>query len=250
MYSIEQEVKKFNLFSDSDVNEFSNKYFDDSIPLEEIQGILEYVVVKWRDLEEDDKEEFRSGIQSYIRLYGYITQIISFRDINLEKIFYFLNFLNKKLPRRKKDRLSDIVSSVDLEYFRIEKKYQEDISLESDPYVEPISVDVSTGVNDEPKDFFSNIIKIINENYGGDLTEDDKLNLRRIHQELKQDEELQKIHEGDNTDTNKRFVFDKVFEKYLLTLVDRDMKFYNKLKEKKLNKYVKDRMYESYSRGL
>ena len=250
LYSIEQEVKKFNLFTDSNVKDFVETFYDTSIPLEKLQGILNYVVQDWKELEENEREEFRSHIQSFVRLYGYITQIVSFKDIDLEKLFIFLKFLNKKLPKRDRDRLTDVVSSINLEYFRIQKKTEGSISIEPDPYVKPIGGEGVGGVEDEPTDFLSNIIKVINDSFGTDITEDDKINLKRIHQSLKEDEELQKIHDGDNTDTNKRFVFDKVFEKYLLSLVDRDMNFYNKLKEKKLNKYVKDRMYESYSRGL
>ena len=98
------------------------------------------------------------------------------------------------------------------------------------------------------KVYFS--LKVINDSFGSELSEDDKINLHRIHESIKNDEELLKIHESDNTDTNKRFVFDKVFDRYLLGLVEQDMKLYNKLKEIKLNKYVKDRIYESYSRSL
>jgi type I restriction enzyme, R subunit len=250
LYSIEQEVKKFNLFNDSNVKEFVEIFYDTSKPLENLQSVLDYVVKDWKELEEDDREEFRSHIQSFVRLYGYITQIISFKDIDLEKLFTFLKFLDKKLPKRDRDRLSDVVSSVNLEYFRIQKKYEGDISLESDPYIPPIPPGGVKLPPEEPTDFLSNIIKVINDSFGSELSEDDKINLHRIHESIKNDEELLKIHESDNTDTNKRFVFDKVFDRYLLGLVEQDMKLYNKLKEVKLNKYVKDRIYESYSRSL
>ena len=83
---------------------------------------MDSTVDEWNQLDEQKQEEFRSHIQSFIRLYGYITQIITFKDIDLEKLYIFLKFLNKKLPRRKRDRLTDVVTSVDLESFRIEKK--------------------------------------------------------------------------------------------------------------------------------
>ena len=40
------------------------------------------------ELEEEDRETFRSHIQSFIRLYGYISQIITFKDIGLENSSY------------------------------------------------------------------------------------------------------------------------------------------------------------------
>ena len=95
----------------------------EEIPLEELQGILDSVVIEWKTLEEEEQELFRAHIYSFIRLYGYISQIISFRDIELNKLHIFLIGLSKKLPRRIKEELSDIVSSIDLEYLKIEKKF-------------------------------------------------------------------------------------------------------------------------------
>ncbi len=46
--------------------------------------------------EEEEQEEFRSHIQSFIRLYGYITQIVSFKDISLEKLFSYTNTVAKE----------------------------------------------------------------------------------------------------------------------------------------------------------
>ena len=248
LYTIEQQIKELNLFQDETVSLLVEKFYDERIPDEELQPILDTVVNDWRELAEDEREEFRHQIQSFIRLYGYVSQIITFKDINLEKLYIFLRFLNKKLPKRPRERLTDVFSYVDLEYFRIEKKHTSKIELEGKyGELEPISTDIGS-ISDDPLDFLSHIVQMLNENFGSDLTDDDKINIRRLDQSLKEDEELQKIHEGDNTDTNKRFVFDKFFEKYLLSLVDRDMNFYNKLKEKKRNKYLKDRLYESYLR--
>ena len=250
LYTIEQEIKKHNLFSDSIVTDFVETFYDKSIPLDQLQGILNSVVDDWYELEENEKEDFRSHIQSFIRLYGYITQIVSFQDMSLEKLFIFLKFLNKKLPKKGRDKLTDIVSSVNLESFRLDKTFEGDVSIVPDQYIDPISVGGSSGISEEPFEYLSEIIRIINESFGGSFSDDDKVNLRRIHSSILKDEELQKVHQSDNTDTNKRHIFNQVFEKYLLSLVDRDMNFYNKMSEKKLNNYVKDRMYESYSRQI
>jgi len=251
LYSLEQEVRKFNLFTDSDVNNFVDKFYDDSMTNDQLQGALNYIVQDWKELEEDEREEFRSNTQSFIRLYGYIAQIIEFKDISLEKLFTFLKFLNKKLPRRDRDKLTDVASSINLEYFRLQRKTEKSISLEPNPRVDPPSSEEAAGAQvEEVKDFLSNIIKMINDAFGVDLTEDDKINFRRVDQSLKDDKKLRKIHKGNNTDTNKRYSFDEVFDEHLLGLVDKDITFYNKLKEKEINKCVKDRMYENYLRIL
>ncbi len=250
LYFIEQEVKKFNLFTDDLVEKFVDIFYKKDIPLEHLQGVLDFTVEDWKKLEDNEQEEFRSHIQSFIRLYGYITQIVSFKDISLEKLFIFLRFLNKKLPKRTLDKLTDVVSSVDLESFRLEKKTEGSIIVDPDPIIDPIGEGGSGSVPEEPTDFLSKIIQLLNENYGGELTDDDKVNLNRIYEDMVNDEELKVVHHSENTDTNKRHKFDEKFQEYLLGLVEKDTKFYNKVLEKRINQYIKDRMYEFYLKSV
>ena len=54
--------------------------------------------------------------------------------------------------------------------------------------------------------------------------------------------------EGDNTDSNKRDMFDRTFQELLIGLVGENIGFYNKLSERRKNSFVKDRLYQNYSR--
>lgn len=250
LYSIEQEVKKYNLFTDETVNQFVEIFYDDRVPQEELQGVLDSVVNDWRELEEDEREEFRHQTQSFIRLYGYISQIITFNDINLEKLYIFLRFLNKKLPKRPKDKIEDVFSYVDLDYFRIERKPQTNIKLEDeDGELTPMSSDVGS-ITEEQTDMLSNIIKVLNDSYGSDLSDDDKLDIKRISAKMKQDEKLKEVSMGDNSLTNKQYFFEKLFDQFLQDLVDDRIDLYNKLTEPGRNKFMKDMMFKNYMRNL
>jgi type I restriction enzyme, R subunit len=251
LYKLEQEINKFRLFTEDLVEKFIETFYKEEIPLEQLQGILDFTVRDWNQLEEQQREEFRSNIQSFIRLYGYITQIVTFQDIGLEKLFIFLKFLNKKLPRRTVDRLTDIVSSIDLESFRIEKNESVPIVLTpGDGVTDPIKVGGTLTTEEESKDYLSKIIELLNKNFGSDLTKDDKVNLNRIYEDMVNDEELKTVHEGDNTETNKRHKFDEKFEDSLLGLVEKDTNFYNKVRKEGVNKFVKDRMYEFFLKSV
>ena len=83
--------------------------------------------------------------------------------------------------------------------------------------------------------------------FGSDLDDDDKVNLEKMQTRLNEDKELRKVQISDNTETNKRSVFDKTFDRSLLGLVDDDVEFYNKLSESERNKYVKSVLYKNYS---
>jgi len=76
------------------------------------------------------------------------------------------------------------------------------------------------------------------------------VNLEKIQSQLNEDEELRKVHLGDNTESNKRFVFNKAFDKLLQGLVDDRLDFYKKLTEPKRNEYVKRVLFDNYSEGV
>ena len=103
---------------------FCRTFYKSYRPDESLQGILDSVVEKWLELEEmNEPEAFRSTLQSYIRLYGYISQLITFTDVALEKLYIFGRSLNKKLPKRDHPDLNDVLASVDLDSFRVQRTY-------------------------------------------------------------------------------------------------------------------------------
>jgi type I restriction enzyme R subunit len=252
LYQIEQEINQYKLFQEETVNLYVDTFYREDIPMEELQGILDTVVEEWNELEEEERENFRSHIQSFIRLYGYISQIITFKDIGLEKLYIFLRGLNKKLPRRPPTDKPEILSTVDLEYFKIEKKYSTKIELEDeDGEFQGVSEDgVSYNDDEEPVDLLSEIIQILNNSFDGDFTDEDRVRIEKIKEQIDKNIELRRVMEGDNTDSNKRDMFNRTFESLLVGLVGESLEFYNKLSEPKKNGFMKDRMFDLYSKDI
>ena len=159
--------------------------------------------------------------------------------------------MNKKLPRKQNGK-EDIFTSVDLEYFKIEKKYTTNIELEDkEGEFQGKSEDGGTySDEEEPVDFLSVIIKTLNESFDGDFSDEDRVRIEKIKEQIHENEELRMVMEGDNTDSNKRDMFNRTFENLLTGLVGENLDFYNKLKEPKKNRFMKDRMYELYSKDI
>ena len=171
--------------------------------------------------------------------------------MGLEKLYIFLRGLNKKLPRKDKDELSDILSSIDLDYFKIEKKYTSTIELEdTDGEFEGIDVGGGSPETEEEIDLFSEIINILNDSFDGDYSDEDKVRIEKIKEQIQEDETLRTVMEGDNSDSNKRDVFNRTFESLLVGLVGENLNFYNKLSEPKKNRFVKDRLFDVYSKSV
>lgn len=247
LYDVETKITSFNLYTKYEVDEFCKMFYNDKETDEGLQPILNRVVSKWKDISEEEKrEEFKSLIQSYVRLYGYISQIITFEDIELEKLFIFLKYVNKKLPKGESTRL-DIFDSVDLDSLRIQKTGEYKLTLvDKTGEVEPFSPEGSKDTKDENLDFLSEIIKKVNEINGVEITDGDKVNMLKVNDKVLNDKGFIKVMEGDNSEHNQIKKTEEMITQYLLSLVNDQTEFYKKMENKNIIKTWSKQLFNHY----
>ena len=253
MYDLQSQLDSFELYDEDNIERFCRIFYGSNEPEEFLQTILDSVVEKWWELETNEREEFRSILQRYLRLYGYISQLITFTDVALEKLYIFGHSLNKKLPKRDHPDPQDVLDSVDLDSFRVQKTHDSlQLFLEAqDSEVEGIGSDVAT-IRDPEHDFLSNIIHALNDAHQTDFTTEDKVDIETVYQKVREHEELRLVIEGDNTETNKKYKFNQVVEDILLDFVNSKLELYNKLSElsnPEVNADLKRHLYRAYHEG-
>jgi type I restriction enzyme R subunit len=193
-----------------------------------------------------DKEDFRSILQSFIRLYGFICQMITFEDKELEKLYVYSRNLNKKLPRGKKELPYELRDAVDLYSFRIQKTFEDGIALKKE------NGEVKGIQNGKPKhptdeyEFLSTIIKTLNETYGLNLTDEDRLDVEHMKKKVDDNKELKEVMAGDNTIENIRYKFNKIVDEAMLEYVNTKLELYKKLSDPKVNPMFKSKLFEGY----
>jgi type I restriction enzyme R subunit len=253
LYTLQNDIEGTHLFTKYEVEEFSKIFYNPNVPQEQLQPILNRVVDKWKEVQDEDQRElFRSNIQSYIRLYGYITQIMTFTDLELEKLYVFVKYLNKKLPKRNKPDVIDIINSVDLESFRIQQTFSGKIDLEGGEKggkLKGIDVGTSKGTEPPDMDFLSEIIKQINDVYGTEISEQDRLDLEMMKNKVVSDESLQKVMNGDNSETNKKQKFDDVLNKTIMSFFNERFDFFKKIDDPKVKSFISNLLYEEMKSG-
>jgi len=247
LYDLQSQLEGFDLYDETTIDEFCVVFYAADKPDELLQGILDAVVERWSALEQDDKEAFRSTLQSYIRFYGYISQLITFSDVALEKLYIFSQSLNKKLPKREHSDPQDLFASVDLDSFRVQKTHDSlQLSLEAEnSEVDGIGSDVAT-MRDPEQDFLSNILDALNSAHQTEFTPEDKVDLATIHQRVHENKELRQVIEGDNSESNKRYKFDEVVNEILLGFVNSKLELYKKLSQPEINADLKRQLYRAY----
>ena len=250
LYDLESELVGYDVYTQQDVDTFANVFFNPTEPLEKLQPILDRVVGQWQTKEADAREEFRSSLQSFIRLYGFISQLVTFEDVDLEKLYVFARNLNRKLPKRK-DRLPvEVLDSVDLDSFKIQRTFKGAIKLGGDDGIIPgITAGTPKHTEDE-KDLLSNIIKVLNDIYAIDLSDEDKVDIERMQEKLDDHEELREVMTSNNTRDNMRYKFEQVVDELLLDFVNSKLELYKKLSEPRVNTMFKTRWFEGYRQQL
>jgi type I restriction enzyme R subunit len=247
LYDIQREIYNFHLYTNEDVNRFCAVFYDPRRDEGNLHPLLDRVVDNFNRIEDEEiREDFRSKIQSYIRMYGYLSQIMNFTDIELEKSFVFLKYLNKKLPKRQVDRF-DISDTIDLDSLRIQKIHEHIEGLvNQDSILNPPEF-VTTGVTEPEYDFLSEIINQVNNTYGVNLTEEDKLDLSRLSKRLIDDPEVEKYMKGDNTEDNKQSFFKKQFEGMMIDYINERFDFYKKMDDNpSMKNVIFQMMYKDY----
>jgi type I restriction enzyme, R subunit len=249
LYDLKQELAAFDIYRQEDINDFAAVFFDEREPQEKQQPILDRVVHQWNDRSESEKEEFKGTLQSYIRFYGFISQIITFKDIELEKLYVFARNLNRKLPKGTRKLPWEVVDAVDLSSFRIQQTFQGKVGLKAEDGLVPGMATVIAIPSQGEKDFLSNIIKTLNDTYALNLTEEDKVDIGTIRQKVHADEELKAVFSADNTLENKQFKFYEVLNAALLNFVESKTDLYKKLSDQKVNPLFKQKMFDEYYKG-
>ena len=247
LYDYQREIFQFNLFTNEDINRFCEVFFTPNRDEGELHPEIDRTVDRFLEIDnEEDKELFRSLIQTYIRMYGYLSQIVTFTDVELEKTFLFLKYLNKKLPKKDQDRFR-IADYIDLDSLKIQKVHEGIPALiNEEMLVSPPRFDPR--VFEEPEyELISEIINQVNNDFGGNLTDEDRLDLSRITMKLDEDKEVSKYMGGDNTEINKKNYFNKKCNDLLLEEVDDNFEFFKKMNENETMKNkVFSLLYENY----
>lgn len=248
LYELWDKLVDYQVFDQEDVDKFVNSYMKgENQP--ELHNILHPIVNDFKKLEKEDQVGFKKTLRRYQNIYSFLSQLIPFSDVNLEKLFIFNKFLNKKLPTINDPLPFNVLEDVDMDSYKIVDKGESSIQLESDGELKPASNGAAIYQPDEQAKL-STIIKDLNDAFSTDFTDDDRVFLERVKSNLMSNEDLIKKMEH-NSPENVKAVFDKYFNEEMTGLLNSNMEFYKrvvdneKLREK-LKSALFDLIYEEF----
>ena len=142
---------------------------------------LQPAVDRFQALGQDEQTYFRDRLDAFVDLYAFLSQIIPYADIELERLSSFGRFLLPHLRQERNGIPIHLGDDVELEYYRLQRTSSGAIGLAEEPggYVTS-PTEVGTGDPEEDRAPLSEIIDRLNARFGTEFTEEDRLFFEQV----------------------------------------------------------------------
>lgn len=256
LYDVQYKIEAFNIIYQNDVEAYANLFFKKGDHKEKLQPILNEVVKRYiKELDEDQKVAFKANIKNFVRLYRFLSQIITFTDVQLEKYYVFLSDLFKKLPASPNALPTEVLEEIDLDSYKLQHQFTTNLVLESgDTAMEGMKPGDVVNKDVEEFEWLTQIIKVLNDTFGLDLKEEDKIEFEKMKKNIYANLELMSYFNTQNSKANIQDKFNEEIDNELLNFINTKLDFYNKLSEDKVNLMFKsiwfNDLYDKRVRGI
>lgn len=241
LYDLKEQLDVLQVYWKQEIDEFANIYFDPATKLNNpkqqkfLYAITDSAVDRFKGIKEEEKQdEFKKGLRSWTNLYAFLSQIIPFIDAEFEKFYAYSKLLQTRLPKRELSESLSLDDEIALEYYRLQKINEGTIELQKGEDGE-LSGTSEAGLkrSKDEKAFLSEIINVLNDRFGTEFEEADKLFFEQIEAELMDDATLQMQAKVNKIDTFK-FAFNDKFIDTLISRMDQNQEIFEKILEDKM----------------
>lgn len=239
LFDLKGKLDGKQIFRQSEIDAFANIYFKPTGKLttkdqSQLYAYIDPAIDRFKVIETDDeKDEFKKSLRTWTNLYAFLAQIMPFKEPEFEKFYAYAKLLQTKLPKKELSDSLQLSDEIAMEYYRLQKIKEGSIDLVKgeDGELDGLS---EAGIKraKEEKARLSEIIDVLNERFGTEFEEADKLFFEQIEAELIQDEKLQTQAKANKIDTFK-YAFEDMFLNKLIERMDQNQDIFDKIIENK-----------------
>lgn len=217
IYRTQKLLRAFKIYDDADIEKVNEIYFDeDKRKANKIQAAITNALLpiqqKYSALNQEQRYQFRKLCRTFVKWYGYITQITRMFDKQMHKEYIFCSYLAKVVPADPAMPF-DLGDRVKLEYYNLEKTYEGSIGLEKEEkgVYEPAKLKKPVKMS-ETLSPLQQVIEKINQQYMGNFTEGDRVVITTLHEKLKNNKKLMKAAKTDGRQIFEKNIFPQLFD--------------------------------------
>lgn len=256
IYKLQKELQGYNIYSVNDIEAFCNIYYSDkkqdSTMMGKMTSALKPVADRYNAKAEDDRYNFRRQVRSYIKWYGYISQVCRMFDAEMQKEYVFCSYLLRLLPAEPV-KMIDLEGALKLEFYKLEQTFKGEIGLMDQSGVYEPASGKGKAVP-EQKEPLEEVIQKINELFAGNFTDADRVLIYALHDRLKDDAKLRKVARTSDPQVFAESIFPKTFDEvaqdsYVEQTEAFTSLFQNKSKYKAIMSALASMLYREFNRG-
>ena len=236
LYDLKRTVEDHHLFDSNEVDDFARVYFSAKGKQAQLQPLLDSVADRYALRSKEERTDIRKHIGDYVRLYAFLSQVITFSDAKLEKFYQFTRHLLRKLKLPDDPLPVEITRNINMDSYRIQQTSSGAIKLMSeDGELKPISALGTGRLQQENLEPLSQIIEYINEHFGTNFTSADKVKFfaENMGRRLEGQEGLRRALDTavNPSEETRKLAFDTFFSETLEDMIDSDFDIYKKIKD-------------------
>lgn len=230
VYDLKNTLDEYRVYQETEIEKFSKIFFSGKKQtrgdLGKLQAQIQPAVNRFQSLEQEQQDLFKSTLTRFNRMYAFVTQICRLFDKEIHKFSVYAKFLAKYLPKGTGEVI-EVDDKVMLEYYRLEKDFDGEINLESNDKGFTAPTGDAGRVKDKKKDPLADIISKINEHFGTEFTEMDKVLLQLENDYAAQ--EKWRVYAQNNDYQTFKLLFEKEFPEMAASRYEQNDMFFVKL---------------------
>lgn len=217
IYKTQKMLREFHAYDDIDIRKVTAIYFDENKRKANktqaaITNALLPVQQRYNGLNQEQRYQFRKTCRSFVKWYGYISQITRMFDKDLHNEYIFCSYLAKIIPPDPSIPF-DLGNKVKLNYYSLTKTFEGSIMMVKDSGGKYGPAKVKKPVKmAETLSPLEQVIQKINEQFAGDFTDGDKVMIVALHEKLKNNKKLQKSARTDGRQIFENNIFPQLFD--------------------------------------
>ena len=250
LYEIQTQIAAFPIYTEVDINSFAQIYFDPKATQDQLYAALAPIIERFKAVSPDQQHDFRGQLTDYVRLYAFLAQVLTFADVDLEKLYVFARHLRRLLPADRIELPREVQQNIDMESYRIQQTSAGRIALQrAGGALEPQSTKGKYALAPEDMESLSRIIAELNERFGLNLGPEHRVTLGQMMERLDADPALDAAARV-NTRENVRLTFDHKVELVIQEIVDTNFELYKRITDDRgFGDALKNFLFDQYVRG-
>ena len=175
VHELQIKLDQAGVYYPAEVEAFAKDFFDPKRTQASLHAHLKPAADRFAALEEEQAEQFRKDLGTFLRMYDFLSQIVAYDDPDLEKRYAFGKNLMPRIAGHAASSLPELDADVRLTHYRVQRLGEQHLDLAGGEVVRlrPAGEAGTGKALDDEQRRLAEIVEKMNDLFSGDLGEAD-----------------------------------------------------------------------------